>query len=620
MSSPPDHLPPDWSLSGSMCRVCLRSDPAASWSLFECTVAGKSLVQALSLVGGIQVQTGDNFPKSCCSNCLARVEAALKLREQCLESDRRLGVMFAVTVKNEPPEEEEEEEDPFVACSQGYFEPARAEEHSVASVLQHFGLDGFLAIVEGQDLESVELFSCLLEQDLQKMLPNETVGTIIRFRKAVAHAKQLLAKSSSDERKAKHVEPEPIPRKKRRIERPLLEHPVIVANPNQDHVNLPALLQTFEGQCIMTHYVRNGNQLDNQTQGKLLKLIVEQLAVTVRIQDIQRSWFEAIFAAIVEAFPSESELIEVYRGKLQQIRYKLTRKIKRNSGFEVAEQGNGVAVNGEEEPLIDEDEAIASKLWLQGGREPWKSVLLHWDKSFQLRNKIYQSSGSNKLGELWRDDGWPILKQPNGLDLIRRDFNRMFSPSSDVFQVWPRIKKAVCTFGRLNLKNKNLLAVLAKFEEGGYTDDHLFIQLLAGLLPPGITTRKFRPKFEEINAAFMREVASLAEVDKALAKYRTALAEHKLSVQPHVLHIADQSRYLVYVGEGRYYEARGGLLDAVDGVLKVCLVTGQAFTAEAKPMWTFVQRFCYGVKTDSDNSYACLRSLQAFLRQAQERE
>lgn len=370
----------------------------------------------------------------------------------------------------------------------------------------------------------------------------------------------------------------------------------------------------------MTHYVRNGNQLDNQTQGKLLKLIVEQLAVTVRIQDIQRSWFEAIFAAIVEAFPSESELVEVYRGKLQQIRYKLTRKIKRNSGFEVAEQGNGVAVNGEEEPLIDEDEAIASKLWLQGGREPWKSVLLHWDKSFQLRNKIYQSSGSNKLGELWRDDGWPILKQPNGIDLIRRDFNRMFSPSSDVFQVWPRIKKPVCTFGRLNLKNKNLLAVLAKFEEGGYTDDHLFIQLLAGLLPPGITTRKFRPKFEETNAAFMREVATLAEVDEALAKYRTALAEHKLSVQPHVLHIADQSRYLVYVGEGRYYEARGGLLDAVDGVLKVCLVTGQAFTAEAKPMWTFVQRFCYGVKTDSDNSYACLRSLQAFLRQAQERE
>ncbi|KAL1401637.1 hypothetical protein pipiens_006457 [Culex pipiens pipiens] len=550
MSSPPNQLPPDWSLSGSMCRVCLRSDPAASWSLFECTVAGKSLVQALSLVGGIQVQTGDNFPKSCCSNCLARVEAALKLREQCLESDRRLGVMFAVT---------------------------------------HFGLDGFLAIVEGQDLESVELFSCLLEQDLQKMLPNETVGTIIRFRKAVAHAKQLLAKSSSDERKAKHVEPEPIPRKKRRIERPLLEQPIIVANPNQDHVNLPALLQTFEGQCIMTHYVRNGNQLDNQTQGKLLKLIVEQLAVTVRIQDIQRSWFEAIFAAIVEAFPSESELVEVYRGKLQQIRYKLTRKIKRNSGFEVAEQGNGVAVNGEEEPLIDEDEAIASKLWLQGGREPWKSVLLHWDKSFQLRNKIYQSSGSNKLGELWRDDGWPILKQPNGIDLIRRDFNRMFSPSSDVFQVWPRIKKAVCTFGRLNLKNKNLLAVLAKFEE-------------------------------ETNAAFMREVATLAEVDEALAKYRTALAEHKLSVQPHVLHIADQSRYLVYVGEGRYYEARGGLLDAVDGVLKVCLVTGQGFTAEAKPMWTFVQRFCYGVKTDSDNSYACLRSLQAFLRQAQERE
>uniref|UniRef100_A0A1Q3EZ04 ZAD domain-containing protein n=1 Tax=Culex tarsalis TaxID=7177 RepID=A0A1Q3EZ04_CULTA len=620
MSSHPDFPPDQPPLSGSVCRVCLQSiDPVATWSLFDCSVAGKSLVEALAVVGGIQVQTGDNFPKSCCSDCLKQVEAALKLRELCQESNRRLGQMFAVAVKNEPPECEEEE-DSFVASSHGYFEPAVMEDgDTVASVLQQFGLDGFVATVEGQDLETVELFSCLLEQDLQKMLPNETVGTIIRFRKAVAHAKQLVAKSSSDVRKpVKHVEPEPIPRKRRRVQQQPLEQPVFVANPTQDHVNLPALLQTFEGQCIMTLYKRNGNQLDNQTQGKLLKLIVEQLAASVRIQDIQRSWFEAIFASIVAAFPSESELVDVYRAKLQHIRYKLTRKIKDNSQVESTERSNGrVTVNGEDDS-VDENEAIASKLWLQSGREPWKSVLQHWEKSFQLRKEIYRSASNNKLAELWRDDGWPILKQPNAIDLIRRDFNRMFTPTGDIFQVWPRIKKAVCTFGRLNLKNKNLLAVLAKFEEGGWTDDHLFIQLLSGLLPPGIITRKYRPKFEEINSAFLREIKSSADVNQAIEAYRTALAEHNLSVQPHVLHVADEARYLVYVGEGRCYEAHG-LLDAVDGAMKVCLVLGKSYPAEAKPMWTFVQRFCYGVKTDSDNSYACLRSLQAFLLQAQDR-
>uniref|UniRef100_A0A1Q3F1Z3 Putative malate dehydrogenase n=1 Tax=Culex tarsalis TaxID=7177 RepID=A0A1Q3F1Z3_CULTA len=93
--APPSYIwPPQTNL---LCRVCLRSDPVARLSLFECTIAGRLAADVLSVVGGIPVPPADDrFPRVACYDCFQRLEAAFGLREMVQASNRKLVEMLVM--------------------------------------------------------------------------------------------------------------------------------------------------------------------------------------------------------------------------------------------------------------------------------------------------------------------------------------------------------------------------------------------------------------------------------------------------------------------------------------------------------------------------------------------
>uniref|UniRef100_A0A8D8A3Q3 (northern house mosquito) hypothetical protein n=2 Tax=Culex pipiens TaxID=7175 RepID=A0A8D8A3Q3_CULPI len=108
---------------------------------------------------------------------------------------------------------------------------------------------------------------------------------------------------------------------------------------------------------------------------------------------------------------------------------------------------------------------------------------------------------------------------------------------------------------------------------------------------------------------------TIAELESALDKYRNILREHKLTLQPHVILINSANRqYLIYLDQGRYFSVNG-LLEAIDGVIKLSMVLNSAYTPDAKPTWTFFQKYCYNINTSSDHNYTCLNTLLAYVKE-----
>lgn len=160
----------DWVDRDAMCRVCLCPHPVAKWDLFDCTIVGRPIAEVLVEVAGVPIAKGDNYPTVCCSDCLQRVEAASRLREQCQQSNRRLAQIFetigGVTVKQEAAVEEEEdvpmeeEEAPLtIAAIHGMPEepPAVVGEGSSlnSTVISNFKVDGLEIRIEVPDLQSI---------------------------------------------------------------------------------------------------------------------------------------------------------------------------------------------------------------------------------------------------------------------------------------------------------------------------------------------------------------------------------------------------------------------------------------------------------------------------------
>jgi hypothetical protein len=110
---------------------------------------------------------------------------------------------------------------------------------------------------------------------------------------------------------------------------------------------------------------------------------------------------------------------------------------------------------------------------------------------------------------------------------------------------------------------------------------------------------------------FILHIRSHAELQEAISKRKEKYVKLCLTLQPMVIVVGPKineiSQYFVIVDD-TFYELHS-IVSAVDCCFKVIHALNAEYPTECLPIWTFIQKAFYKIKTNYDTEYVTVNSL-----------
>lgn len=110
---------------------------------------------------------------------------------------------------------------------------------------------------------------------------------------------------------------------------------------------------------------------------------------------------------------------------------------------------------------------------------------------------------------------------------------------------------------------------------------------------------------------FITHVESEAEVQETVTRRREKLSHFRLTVQPFIIIVGaslNQLTHYFVIVDNTFYKVTS-LLEAVDTCFKVLITLNAKYPIESAPVWYFIQRGFYGIKTVWDKEYTFVNAL-----------
>jgi len=146
-----------------------------------------------------------------------------------------------------------------------------------------------------------------------------------------------------------------------------------------------------------------------------------------------------------------------------------------------------------------------------------------------------------------------------------------------------------------------------------------FLVLLFLFSPVTIKKKKgrgnWRPSKSEIRDGFILHLRSQAELQESITRRKQKYERLAFTLQPLIIiigpTISDIAQYFVLVDDTYYLV--NFIITAVDYCFKIIHAFHAEYPVVSKPVWYFIQRGCYKLKTSWDTEYVTVNSLMTDL-------
>jgi len=140
--------------------------------------------------------------------------------------------------------------------------------------------------------------------------------------------------------------------------------------------------------------------------------------------------------------------------------------------------------------------------------------------------------------------------------------------------------------------------------------------ILSFLFSPITTKRKrgktaWRPSKIEMKDGFITHIKSHTELQDTVTRRKEKYAQLGTTLQPLIIIVGPNcnsiSQYFVLVDDTFY--VLNSILSSVDCCFKIIHALNLQYPIESLPIWSFIQKGFYKIKTPWDTEYVCVNSL-----------
>lgn len=121
----------------------------------------------------------------------------------------------------------------------------------------------------------------------------------------------------------------------------------------------------------------------------------------------------------------------------------------------------------------------------------------------------------------------------------------------------------------------------------------------------------WKPSKIEMRDGYILHIRSHAELQEAISRWKEKYVKLGLTLQPMVIVVGPKineiSQYFAIVDD-TFYELHS-IVSAVDCCFKVIHALNAEYPTECLPIWTFIQKAFYKIKTNYDTEYVTVNSL-----------
>ncbi|XP_060881767.1 uncharacterized protein LOC132953264 [Metopolophium dirhodum] len=220
---------------------------------------------------------------------------------------------------------------------------------------------------------------------------------------------------------------------------------------------------------------------------------------------------------------------------------------------------------------------------------------------------------------------FPCLKKPSGYTLLLKDFCYIYPQNKEsLFENFPIYKSKILQLAKTastTLRDTTLKDIIKESldlaPDSEETSSLAALLVLPFLFSPVSSKRKkgntvcWRPSKIEMRDGFILHIRSQVELQEAITRRKEKYVKLGLTLQPMVIvvgpKISEINQYSVTVDD-TFYELHS-IVSAVDCCFKVIHALNAEYPTECLPIWTFIQKDFYKIKTTYDTEYVTVNSL-----------
>ncbi|KAE9528505.1 hypothetical protein AGLY_012076, partial [Aphis glycines] len=354
-----------------------------------------------------------------------------------------------------------------------------------------------------------------------------------------------------------------------------LDEPIILNAPKSSYANnnvttvLELLFSTNDGRFIIADEKSHNGYLSDYGQKMLTKLLINYLfqdqckfAPIIKIILTKYTllnqilllcfegtdlYFRNIAKIITEIFPNELEGVYFIPEKQEEQSHAIGKLIERWKNVSRRLRKVGAL----------ENEVQLAREWLRtdGLNTSFNKIVEKWEITFEIRyTEIQNNLNLSDVFELW-----PILQNPRGYELIKKDFELQY-PSKEEFKNWSIFlsnwtcfTRSIVNIRRGSVKDKHAIQLLSQFDSAELNKEYHTINIRLLLLPFLIPTKtqiknpkinavkKFwKSSLEESASAIVTHITNLTTFEHIISRRRKNYMEHGTTIQPFIIIINDQ--------------------------------------------------------------------------------
>ncbi|CAG9763626.1 unnamed protein product [Ceutorhynchus assimilis] len=353
--------------------------------------------------------------------------------------------------------------------------------------------------------------------------------------------------------------------------------------PSLPEFDLKTLLQTSPlGNSVLQFYNANGS-LDQKRRNRLVDIMIKHI--------------------FNYTYSETGKLVDKCRNLLYISGEKRTNRKRplQETTDSTTEEGEEIGVKKQKLEELHKENI----LWLKVNQEPWNSVIVKWESTFEVRQTSEYVSVEDFL------KNWPILLDLRGDILINLDFNRIYpGKGTHFFEKWQTFFTKILEIRKKDLPSNDpyIAALLDSLDTIEDNDSKITTQitLLPHLIPPKgrtvIEKKHWKFSTQESVESLVVLVKNPGDIEKTIAEQKEKSLNKKQRVQPYILvdgpDLINFRRIFLVVDTLRYqFDCPK---KAFDILFKAYHVFKAKYPLPGEHIYLLIQRCIYKIKTKYD--------------------